>query len=212
MLADSGELAGVVAHEFNDILNTIMLHVALVERTASEELRRDLTEIRNQSKTIAGLVRQFQRYGHLQRSEDRPIDVTGLIADTVNALADASRVTLQLEASLPPITANAADFKRLVTFLLRNALAATPPVGGISIRTKQADGRVLLSVQDSGPTLPAEALSHFFDLYFNGRAGSNGLELAACKRLVRRMHGDIRCENGAQGGLAVIVELPASAD
>ena len=91
MLADSGELAGVVAHEFNDILNTIMLHVALVERTASEEVRRDLTEIRKQSKTIAGLVRQFQRYGHAQRSADRPVDVNGLIADAVNSLADAEQ-------------------------------------------------------------------------------------------------------------------------
>ena len=212
MLADSGELAGVVAHEFNDILNTIMLHVALVERTASEEVRRDLTEIRKQSKTIAGLVRQFQRYGHAQRSADRPVDVNGLIADAVNSLADAARVTLQLEPSLLPIPGNAADFKRLVTFLLRNALAATPPVGTVTIRTRQAGERVALSVEDSGPALPLEALSHFFDLYFNGRAGTNGLELSACKRLVRRMHGDIRCENGSQGGLAVLAELPASAD
>ncbi|HEV3080698.1 MAG TPA: HAMP domain-containing sensor histidine kinase [Gemmataceae bacterium] len=210
-LADTGELAGVVAHEFNDILNTILLHVALVERNVPEDIRRDLGEIRKQGRTIADLVRQFQRYRQNQRPADRPVDLNQTLTDAVHSSAENTGVALALDPSPVPVAANAADIRRVINFLLRNARATTPAAAAITIRTSYSGSHAVLSVEDSGPRLAPEDLSRFFDLHFTGRAGTNSLELAACKRLVRRLRGEIRCENRAEGGLAVIAELPLNA-
>src|SRR5437870_4785824 len=84
-LADIGELAGPVTHEFNDILNTILLHIAVLEQSVPKASGRDLAEIRQQSMRIAGLVRQFQSYRHRQRPADHPLELNALINETAAA-------------------------------------------------------------------------------------------------------------------------------
>ena len=216
LLADMGELAGLVTHEFNDILNTILLHIALIEQGAPQGSRRDVAAIREQSKAIAALIKQYQRYRQGQLPAERPVDLNGIVADVVQSLSEKARVLLDLEPALPAVLGNIPDLHRLVTFLLRNALAASRTCAAtrdanVTLRTKLADGKALLRVEDPGPGVAPEALSQFFDVYFLGREGTNSLELAACKRLVRRLQGEVHGENGVEGGFTVIAKLQLAA-
>src|SRR5690349_15845716 len=104
-LADMGELAGLVTHEFNDVLNTILLHVAVLEQTVADSARRDLAEIRKHGKDVAGLVKQFQRYRYYQRAPDRPIDLNATVSAAAGAFSkvDQARISLCLEPRLPPV-------------------------------------------------------------------------------------------------------------
>ncbi|HLJ92162.1 MAG TPA: HAMP domain-containing sensor histidine kinase [Gemmataceae bacterium] len=235
-LANTGEMAGPLAHEVNNFLNIVLLHVALIEAELPQKLRSELTELRRQAASITATVKQFQQIRRRQHPVPEPVDINQQVGDAVRSLTDSSEpnqplviklppssriettglgrpaavpLHLVLAPDLPPILGSAADLKRLCTFLLTNAAHAAGPLGGsVTIRTAASGSNVVLCVEDDGPSVPPELLPQLFEPSTMGRANTSTLELAACEALVRRLHGKIRCENRATQGLAVIVELP----
>jgi len=236
-LANTGEMAGPLAHEFNNFLNIVLLHVALMEAQTPEKLRSELTELRRQAATVTSAVKQIQQYRRRRQSVQGLVEINELVSDTVRALTAApsepneqlliklppsSRIEtaglgrpvavplkVVLVANLPRVLGSAADLKRLCVFLLTNAAVAAGSIGGsVAIRTESSNGNVLLRVEDDGPSVPSELLPHFFEPSTVGRGGTNSLELAACETLVRRLQGKIRVESRGERGVVVIVELP----
>jgi signal transduction histidine kinase len=236
-LASTGELAGPLAHEFNNFLNIVLLHVALLEADIPEKLRADLTELHRQGTSMTSLVKQFQQYRRRQQPPPQSVDVNGVVQETARALAiaptdanqglviklplpnkiessglgqpDQAPLDLVLAPRLPAVLGSSADLRRLCSFLLTNAAAAAAPVGGkVMIQTEFQDNKVLLRIEDAGPSHSPESLSQIFEPGAAGRTGTNRLELAACETLVRRLQGKIRCANRPGGGLILIVELP----
>ena len=234
LLASTGELAGPLAHEFNNFLNIVLLHVALLGADLPAKLRGELTELHRQGTVMTALVKQFQHYRRRQQLPQQPVDLNEVIRDTARALTGAAADTdqplfiklppsskiesagqshpvpleLVLARHLPPIFGSAADLRRLCTFLLTNAAAAAAPVGGkVTIQTESQNSKHVLRVEDTGPTPSAESLHQLFEPAIAGRPGTNTLELAACETLVRRWQGKIYGDSRPGGGLIIIVEL-----
>lgn len=236
-LGDIGALAGPVAHGFNNFLNVLLLHIAVLERKVPEGLRADLAELRRQGAGTAALVKRLQQGRRQPPLALRPLDLNPLVSSAIEALfpntaaphvrtprgrsevavGNCSRtvyqhvpVQMQLAPQLPPVQGSPMDLKRLVTFLARNAAAAAFLAGGaIAVRTQAADGRVILAIDDSGAAADLENPVGIFELEAKGRAVRNPLELAACKAIVGRLNGHIRAENRPGGGMSFVVELPA---
>lgn len=236
-LASTGELASPLTHEFNNFLNIVLLHVALLETEVPEKLRPELIELRRQGATMTRLVKQFQQHRRRLHSVLIPADLNRLVHEAVGIIADrpgspgqaleirlppSSQIeftglgrpssvplTLELAADLPLVHGSPADLKRLCTFLLTNAAAAAGSAGGsVALGTHYNDSHVFLRVEDTGPPISPDALHQVFEPATAGRPETNSLELAACESLARRLQGRIRCENRLEGGVAVIVELP----
>lgn len=97
--------------------------------------------------------------------------------------------------------------------LVDNALKFTPRGGQVTVAVADHHDRVTVTVADTGPGIPPQDLPHIFDRFFkvdrsrSGRRGA-GLGLAIAKRLVTAQGGEIRAENGAQGGAKFTVSLP----
>jgi two-component system sensor kinase FixL len=206
-LADSGELAGALAHEVNDFLNVLHLQLAVLELKAPPDARNDLIEVRRQANQLGELVKHWQRSRSLP-AQVRPIDLGRLLHGLD---LEPSSVALRIEAApdLPPIQGVWSDVRRLLAFAIENAIsAALPGPGQVVVRIESCEGGVRLRVEDSGPCVQPEFLANVFDLSFAGRPGTDRLELAACRAIVRRMNGTISAENMPSGGFAVVVELP----
>jgi signal transduction histidine kinase len=234
-LADAGELAGPLTHEVNNFLNNLLLHVAVLESDLPETLRAELKEVRRQGVGIASLVRQFQQLRRRPPTEHRGVNLNQLIRETAEASghlftetgpavrarkappsrttgagtapSEGTSLTLLLEPDLPPAPGPASDWKRLTTFLVKNAAAAMTGGGRMTVRTGRAADRAFLAVEDTGPDLAEECLPQLFDPQ-GCRRGVSGLELAACKSLVKRLQGTITGANRAGGGLVITVEWP----
>jgi signal transduction histidine kinase len=215
-LADAGELARPVMHGFNNYLNVVSLHLAVLEPRIPADLEPELAEIRKQGAEIAALVKHFQQYRQSPPPGLRLVDLNQLVRDTVDKLNHAQtdpgywpRINLILAPGLAPVPGFAPDLKRLITFLIKNAVSAALAGNGIlSVRTEQAGEHVILRVEDTGPMVAPESLAQLFEPGLVERAGKSNLELAACKTLVRRLHGSIQGVARPEGGLAIIVELP----
>jgi len=236
-LADAGELASPLVHEVNNFLNAILLQAAVVE-AKTPELRDDWEEIRRQARGVAALAQLWQqrRRPHLAvQGVDVNETVAAVIVEMSRAEPDAPsrpvlkvaaaghangqneanngdvRVLLGLAPQLPPVAAAAPDLQRLCRYLFSHAAAAAVLRGReINVQTQKQHGKVMLRVEDAGLAVTPEQLDRLFDPSVSGREGTDRLELAACKSLIKRLRGSIRAEASAAGGVAVVVELPVA--
>jgi len=208
-LADVAELAGALAHEVNDFLNVLHLQLAVLELKAPPDSRQDLAELRRQAKQLGELVKHWQRSRPLS-AQVRPIDLRHLL-EGLDFDHGAIQYRVDAVPDLPLIQGIPSDLRRLLVFLIENAIsAAGPGPGRVVIRLEPSQGGVRLRVEDTGPGVPEQSLANLFDPSFAGRPGTDRLELAACRGIVMRTNGTIRAENLPAGGFAVVVELPAT--
>lgn len=234
-LAMIGELSGPITHEFNNFLNTVLLHVAVLEQGLPESRRADLAELREQAKSAAELIKQFQQIRRRRQTKSSPVDLNRMIRDAISALSldgpnqtgvpmlqvisaanpqppqpassqPAVSVFLELTASPLFVLGSTADLKNLCTMLLTNAIAAGSDQ--VSIRTELGPESIRLYLEDAGPLIKEELLPRMFEATVAARIGTNRLELALCKSIVRRFQGKIRAENKKGQGVLITVELP----
>jgi C4-dicarboxylate-specific signal transduction histidine kinase len=215
-LALLGELARPVMHDLNNYLNVFLLQLAVIEAELPDRLRVDLTEIRRQGSAAAALIKQFQRYH--QVATPRPVDLNGAVGEALTELQTAPpglpgglTVEQSLAPGLPPVLGSSLELRWTCFFLLRNAAAVVPAEGGrLSVATRSDGDGVVADFADNGPGVDEDRLPHLFDPGRSVRDGTNTLELAACRNIVRRLRGNLTAENLPGGGLGVRLELPAA--
>jgi signal transduction histidine kinase len=203
-LGDAAECGSPMAHEMNNFLNSLLLHIAVLEAQLPAEQRQGLEQIRREAKVMAALVHQWQNYRRRPQG-----DAVCDLNQVLQAAVQASNTAVQMELSDGPVSVRGrfAELLRLGMFLVRNAAAVTPPGGGVTLHTARREGKGVLSVGDTGPSVAPEQLGELFAPFPTRREGTNGLELAACKSIVRRLGGTIAAEDRPGGGVEVTVEL-----
>ncbi len=207
-LADFAEVGSPLAHEFNNFLNALLLHVAVLELKMIPQERQGLAEIRQQGKGMAALVQQWQGYHRRPTGDSQTADLNQAVRETVPAFGEA--VCLELKPEPLSVAGSMADVKRVCRFLVRNAAAVSPLGEKVTVRTSRDGAKVFLSVADVGPVPGLEDPTELFDAYPPRRPGTNGLELAACKTIVRRLQGKISADTGEKQGVTVTVEWTAA--
>jgi len=232
-MADVGELAGSLVHEFNNLLNTWTLHLALLEQQTPGAAA-DLQGLRQHMKRMTAQVGRFQRYRQgeppsqtadvaeaarraLEALSLKPQDGLDGIPLTIEAADKAApgdvAVTLDLPPHPLPVLAYPADLERLFRFLLRNAARGARQGGGtVTLRGAIDNDRILLSLEDTGPAVPEALLPHYFEADQKCRDGMCGLEMAACRSVVRRLSGRMSARHRPGGGIIVDFQLPAELD
>jgi C4-dicarboxylate-specific signal transduction histidine kinase len=96
--------------------------------------------------------------------------------------------------------------------LLMNAADAMSGTGGITIEATSAEGRVRLSVTDTGPGIAPEVEGRLFEPFVTTKptGKGTGLGLAVCHSLIERAGGTIRTERPEAGGACFVLSLPAA--
>ena len=157
-----------------------------------------------------------------------PAPVTNLAADllaTRNLLAALAGagigLTMDVDGGARGVRLTTEDLTRVLVNLVKNAVEAMPRGGRIQIvlaeRTAQDGDWLKLTVEDSGPGIPEEALERVFESGYTGHRGAGGrparhrgLGLAITRAIVETAGGRIEAENREQGGARFRIELPAA--
>jgi len=210
-LANVGEILGPVAHEFNNLLNTLLLQIAVLEQTCPEDLKVEIAGLKQHGRTAAALVRLVQQYRKQSSSESPQGDLNEAVAVAVaiirsGPLPPGVTVDFTAGSDLPPVRAGFADLKRLLTFLLGNATLSG--CSEVAVRTEPRDGRVALVVDVTGPSVDPSYVARLTAPTLSALEGPGGLELAAVRALTRRLGGEMTAE-AKDGGARVAVELPS---
>jgi two-component system sensor histidine kinase BaeS len=147
------------------------------------------------------------------------VDVVELLRNTVSLFQErlASKtlgVELELPANLPPVRGDAQRLTQLFTNLIENSVRYTDPEGMLQIAVQQDHQSLIITLQDTTPGVPSEALPRLFERFFrvetsrNRQLGGSGLGLAICQRIVEAHNGNIEASQSGLGGLKITITLP----
>lgn len=207
-----GELARPLTHEFNNFLNTLLLQFAIIEQHAEEAMRDSTSAIRKEAKSIAGHIREWQRYKKARAEGPESIDLNAIIREIlVDGEHGSATIELSLSASPAAVSASIVDVKRLCGIIIRNALDAVgrQSSGTIGIQTSVGADDVTLVVQDNREGMATQDVATWFDIRPESRS-TRALEMAACQAMARRLHGAIEAEKGPADELLIRLRLPAN--
>jgi len=214
-------LAAGVAHEIGNPLNSMNIHLQLLDRKLRKavpdlyaEGLSELVEIAiGEVKRLDVIVEQFLGAIRPARPRMEVADVNGLLRESARFLEPElvdRRIALRLElrSDLPPLRLDAGQMKQAFYNLIRNASQAIGADGEIVVRSDLDDDFVRLSFRDTGAGISAEAMGRMFQPYFTTKKSGTGLGLLIVRRIVREHGGDIRFESAEGEGTTVTLFLP----
>ncbi len=214
-------LAAGVAHEIGNPLNSLNIHLQLLERKLKmaapdlyESSLRELIEISTgEISRLDFIVDQFLSAIRPSQPQFEVTDVNRLIQESVRFLDPELKdrkidVKLELRSNLPPLRLDANQIKQAFYNLIKNASQAIGTDGSLTIRSDLTDDDVTISFHDTGEGISAGDMSRLFQPYFTTKKSGTGLGLLIVRRIVREHGGEIGFESEEGKGATVTVFLP----
>jgi PAS domain S-box-containing protein len=216
-LAALGRLTSGVAHEVKNPLNAMMIHVELLKEQledATPDVRQSLDVIGGEIRRLDRVVQGFLKFMRPQELTLKPVDLNAML-QSVGALLEAEsqshgvRFVLELDATLPVVSADEELLRQAFINILQNAVQAMPQGGAVRIRTR-AEGLdwVRVVVTDQGVGIAPEDLDKIFKLYYTSKPGGSGIGLSVVYRIVQLHDGTVEAKSQPGKGTAMIVRLP----
>jgi PAS domain S-box-containing protein len=174
-----------------------------------------VSEIGSGAARISGIVDALKTYAALDKGPLQWVDLHLGLDDTLvilhHKLGDRITVTRNYDTSIPQVLANSGELNLVWTSVIDNAADALRRDGGnIVVRTRRADGRAIVDIEDDGPGIPADALSRVFDPFFTTKPPGQGTGLGLSMSysiIVEKHNGDIQIDSHP-GYTRVTVALP----
>ncbi|RMG96634.1 MAG: GAF domain-containing protein [Chloroflexi bacterium] len=214
-LAVVGRLAASVAHEVNNPLQAIALHLQLVtEAEVSDEVRAQLGIVQEELGRIAGIVQRLLDFQRPQAGEWRLYDVHELLEDVLKlAGKQLQQAGVKVEccfASRPVLVRAVGDqLKQVFLNLILNGVEAMPHGGRLGVTVQVGkNGRVCVEFADEGIGMSPEVMQHLFEPFFSTKQGGTGIGLAVSDEIVRRHGGKLGATSEEGQGSVFWVELP----
>ncbi len=231
-LESLGVLAGGIAHEFNNLLTTILGNAGLVLRSLPEGSREAerAQKIERGALKAAELTSQLLAYTGRAHFATERVNLNEHLENMARLLIVSTHKDVMLErdyaANLPDVEADVSQLQQAILNLVMNASEAAASEGGrIGLRTEVVDaddellsravsssleeGRsVCLEVRDDGAGMDEETRARAFDPFFSTKGHGRGLGLAAVLGIVRAHRGAVLLESELGKGTAVKILLP----
>jgi two-component system OmpR family sensor kinase len=208
------------SHELRTPLTTIRGNLGLLAsgpQVSSEDRQEAINDMASEAERMSRLVSNLLVLARADAGlhvEKRPVRLDEIMQEVyrqARVLSDG--VTLSLEQPEPAVVEGNPDYlKQLMLILVDNALKNTPPGGKVCLANPIQDGFVQLTVRDTGKGIPAEALPHIFERFYQAdrsrTGGGTGLGLAIAKWIAEEHGGHIEAESKVGEGSTFTVWLP----
>jgi len=226
-----GQLAGGVAHDFNNILFVIMGYNDLIAAGLAPEspLQNHTEVIRHASERAAGLTRQLLIFSRKQKVEPVVLDLNDAVKDLEKMLrrliGENIEMTMVPGKNIGRIKADSGYVGQVLMNLAVNARDAMPDGGRLAVATGNATldedyasahpgaipgDYVMLSVSDTGTGMTAEVKARLFEAFFTTKpkGQGTGLGLATCQTIVQQSGGHIAVESEPGKGATFKIFFP----
>lgn len=214
-------LAAGVAHELGNPLNSMNIHLQLIERQLAKlpkgatvkKIRESVDICAAEVQRLDGIIRNFLEAMRPQPPNLTEVDLLALL-DEVLALQRQElenlgiRVEIEVGQSLPPVMADANQLKQVFFNLIKNAMEAMERGGHLRIRARMDDAWVYLSFGDDGVGIAQSDLPRVFQPYFSTKRGGHGLGMMIVQRILRAHGGQIALESTPGQGTTVTLQFP----
>jgi signal transduction histidine kinase len=143
------------------------------------------------------MLEDFLAFARPRPLDRAPVDLFQVVEDVVDYCAPAastSSVELALHGARVVADVDRDKVRQVLLNLVLNAIQASPPESTVKIAVQAADARAVLTVEDTGPGLPAPAHA-VFEPFFTTKPGGTGLGLSIVRRIVEDHGGHIEVES-----------------
>jgi signal transduction histidine kinase len=219
-----GRLTQGVAHEIRNPLNVLNLSIDHV-RTKFAPDNADkkslffgiLASIKDEIARLNRMVTDLLNYGRPAQLELTPIDMTGLVEETISFIrpqANDQGVTIELEkdGAADLILGDAERLKSCMSNIAINAMQSMPDGGRLQARVHRQNGFVEVSISDTGVGISEEALGKIFEPYFSTKKAGFGIGLAVTKKIVEEHRGSVEVRSRLGEGTTFTIKLPVAGE
>jgi len=210
-LAVLGELAGGVAHQVRNPLGSISNAVAVARRAvaAGDDPTMALDIISEEVWRANRIISDLIGYARVRTPRLRRVDVRDLVARVLAGQeVDAAVRVVEDLPELPPVRLDVEQAQGAVDNLVRNALEAMPEGGTLTVRARQKDEEIVLTVEDTGPGVDPEIEEQLFEPLVTTKTVGLGLGLTTTRALLESQGGRVDWESEPGRGARFHVRLP----
>jgi two-component system, cell cycle sensor histidine kinase and response regulator CckA len=230
-----GQLAGGVAHDFNNILTAIIGHcdLMLMRHTPGDSDYDDIQQVKSNSNRAASLTRQLLAFSRQQTLRPQVLQLPDVVSDVSTLLkrllGENIRLAVSHGRSLGAVRADPGQLEQVIVNLVVNARDAMPEGGTVTIRTfalpaQQAQAMrseilpvgdyTALSVTDTGCGIPPEVIGKIFEPFYTTKevGKGTGLGLSTVYGIVKQSGGFIFADSSVGEGTTFNIYLPVHAE
>ena len=222
-----GLLAGGLAHDFNNILVSIMGNINLLqmgEETLTKDQQEMLMDLENAAFQARDLTKQLLTFSKGGAPIKKPESIEEVIKDSANFIlrGSKSKCNFNFESNLPPVDIDVGQINQVLNNLLINASQAMPDGGivDISVFCENIESNsviplvprryVKLIIADKGVGIPKSKHHKIFDPYFTTKPAGTGLGLTTSYSILKKHRGYITFSSKEGGGTKFYIYLPIS--
>ena len=219
-LATMGELAASIAHELNNPLATVSLHIESLaaELAAAGPHGRTLAIMEQEVDRMATLVANLLAFSRRGMTAITTVDLSQEIENTLDLLHYQVRqhqITIVRDASAGRVLVHAdrQQLRQLFLNVCTNAIDAMPGGGSLAIQVEPLEDRVCIDITDTGAGIAAEDLPRLMEPFFTTKpeGKGTGLGLSICRRILQEHDGSLEITSAGRGlGTRVRLALPTA--
>ncbi len=217
-IASLGTLVSGVAHELNNPINNIILSIdsMMSGRKMTPERRATMeNDILSQALRASEIVKNLLDFSRSETAMVEDLDIGKLLKDTARISKNQMAVNKiefrqDIGPDLPVVRGNRQALQQVFINLLTNAVQAMPEGGRLSVTASRDDGRVVITVSDTGCGIAKEDLPRIFDPFFTTKevGAGTGLGLSVSYGIIKKHGGRISVESSPGKGSQFTIVLP----
>jgi two-component system, sporulation sensor kinase E len=213
-------LAAGVAHELGNPINSLNIHLQLMERdlrkfpeVQASGLRESIRVARDEMDRLDGIISRFLKAVRPTLPDFREMPVAPLLEEIVASLKAEIQdrnllVEVEVEKNLPLLRLDTEQIKQAFYNIIKNAVQAMREKGILRIKVELREGSVLVTFKDNGSGISLEDIPRVLEAYYTTKQRGTGLGLMIVQRIVQEHGAELQIESFPGQGTTVRIRFP----